>query len=216
VKSLVIIGAGGLGKEIAWSYGRSMGQSGEFNLVGYCDDNPALVGQTQLGLPVLSLEALLKDPHTDGMHFICAIGNNAVRKTLVDRCLSSQWQPLSIIDPSVILGLETQIGVGTYLAPGCIISNQTVLKDHIIVNLHASVGHDCRVEMFAQLCPGARISGNCIIETGAFLGTNAALAPGRHMGHNSILGGGSFCAVDIPDSTTALGTPARLVPVKPA
>lgn len=216
---LVIAGCGGLGQEVLWAARRAQCQVSDqtVDILGFCAEIAPPENTEIAGLPFLGLvdSELLNGSSNKPTHFICAIGDNLARRRICGVLETMGLEPWTVIDPSAIVSPSAKLGLGTYLAPGSIISNHALLENHVIVNLNASVGHDCHVGMFAQLCPGSRLSGNCIIGAGAFLGTNAALAPGRRMGHNSLLGGGSFCAVDIPDSTTALATPARLLPVRP-
>lgn len=81
----------------------------------------------------------------------------------------------------------------------------------MIVNLHASVGHNAVVEAYAHICPGARISGFGRVGRGAFLGSNAAVGPGIRVGAGATLGACSFAAANVPDGVTALGVPAHVI-----
>ena len=69
----------------------------------------------------------------------------------------------------------------------------------MVINQHAGVGHDSTVGDFAQVCPGARVSGHCEVGEGALLGSNAVLLPTRRMGAWSVLGAGAVALRDLPD-----------------
>ncbi len=63
----------------------------------------------------------------------------------------------------------------------------------------ATVGHDAVVEAFAQICPGARVSGGCHIGARALLGSNAVVIPGVSIGADATVGATAAALRDVPD-----------------
>ena len=69
-------------------------------------------------------------------------------------------------------------------ATGCIIlagvrvSVNVQFGDFTILNLNASVSHDCRLHDFCNICPGVNLSGNVEVGAGTFLGTNTSVVNG--------------------------------------
>jgi len=211
METLVIIGAGGFGKEAAWAVARMNAIVPRYTLAGFCDDRPGPAG-THYGLPLLGpLEkaaASLKGP----VAFYCAIGANAVREKLVDRALAAGWFPCeAIVDPSVIVAPGATVGGGSYIGAGSILSPDCRLGSHVIVNQHCSIGHDSVTADFAQVCPGARVNGECVLGRSAFVGSGAVLKQGVRLGVGAVLGAASFAVKDIADGCTAIGNPARVI-----
>ncbi len=69
---LIIIGAGGLGREVAWLVERINHQSPTWNLLGFVDDNPNLHHTIVNGHPVLGgCETLAAYPDA---YAVCAVG----------------------------------------------------------------------------------------------------------------------------------------------
>jgi acetyltransferase-like isoleucine patch superfamily enzyme len=111
----------------------------------------------------------------------------------------------------VILADDARIGVGTYIAPGCVICPRAQVGSHVIINVHVSVGHDSVLGDYAQLCPGTRISGGCGIGRYALLGSNASLSPGVRVGEGAVVGANSHAVRNVPARVTVAGVPARIV-----
>jgi sugar O-acyltransferase (sialic acid O-acetyltransferase NeuD family) len=201
MKKIIIIGASGYGKEIAWVIDRMNHAGCELGLIGFCDDSPAKQNGTFAGFPLLwKLEdAAAQLP---GARFMCAIGNNRARQSVVARAEAAGLLPHSIIDPSATIAPDTMIGKGSFVGIGSIVSTGAVIGSYVIVNHQTCIGHDVTLADFVQVCPGARISGGCHIGEGVLLGTNAATIPLINMGAWSTLGAGTTALTSIPDHTT--------------
>ena len=201
MKKIIIIGASGFGKEIAWVIDRMNHAGCELGLIGFCDDALDKHKGTFAGFPLLGKleDAAAQLP---GARFICAIGNNRARQSVVARACAVGLLPHSIIDPTATVAPDTTIGKGSFIGIGSIISTGSVIGSHVIVNHQACVGHDVTIADFAQVCPGARISGGCSIGEGSLLGTNASTIPLIKMGAWSTLGAGTTALTSMLDHTT--------------
>src|SRR3954451_19039461 len=115
--TFMIVGAGGHGREVA-SYVRSLERSeGGVSLLGFVDDRAEGI---VAGVPVIStidelgrvLESLPAATYT----YITAVGNNAVRRSVVDRLTSlgiEKLQAGTLCHPSVTMGEGVEIDEGT-------------------------------------------------------------------------------------------------------
>lgn len=203
----VVYGAGGLGKEVVWAWSRG---KQEHRCIGFCDDDPSKKGQKLYGLPIIGgLEDVIaeQDGHPAGL--ICAIGRNDHRERCVGRALGMGFQPITIVDPSVILADDVQLGEGTFVSVGSLLAPTCQVGNHVIINTMVSVGHDSVTEDFAQLSPGARISGNARLRKGCLVASNGVVAPGVEVGEFAVVGAASFALRKVPAGQTVLGNPAK-------
>jgi sugar O-acyltransferase (sialic acid O-acetyltransferase NeuD family) len=193
---LVIIGAGGFGREAAWA-----AETSGYEIAGICDDDPGAAprcaGRTFLG----TLEDAVREGRVlvSDTFFFVAIGKNAVRRALFERAVACGLRPASVISPNALVAPDAVVGEGSYAGPGCVISVGTRLGRGVIVNNLASVGHDVTIGDFAQICPGVAISGGCTIGEEALLGTNATVIPLKRIGEEATLGAGALALRDIAD-----------------
>ena len=97
------------------------------------------------------------------------------------------------------------------MEPLSVISPYTELGFGVSINRTCSVGHHIRFGDFTSLYPGAKISGDVILERGVTVGPGATVFSGVKIGANSIIGGGSVVTKDIPENVLAFGNPCRVV-----
>ena len=199
MRKIIIIGASGFGKEVAWIIDRINRITSTFEIIGFCDDAPDKQTGTFAGHPLLGKLTIKK-----AKHFICAIGNNRARQRVTAQATDAGLTPATIIDPTAAIAPDVTIGEGTIIGIGSIISVGAKLGRGVLVNHHVCVGHDTTIDDFAQVCPGAHISGWCGIGEGALLGTNAAILPLKKMGAWSTLGIGTAALHNIPDGATVV------------
>jgi sugar O-acyltransferase (sialic acid O-acetyltransferase NeuD family) len=210
-QALIVMGAGGFGQEMVWAAKHFNAVHPTYNILGYCDDDPAKKGKVIYGYPVLGTAEELDTASPDKPCFVCAIGKNNVRAQAVRKLLALRWIPVTIIDPSVIVAEGVEVGEGTYVGAGSILSPYSRIGNHVIINHGCSIGHDSVLGDFVQVSPGGRVSGAAVLKEGATLGSNAVIAPGITLGRYSTLGACSFAATDLPDGVTAVGVPARVI-----
>ena len=210
-KMLVIIGAGGFGQEIIWAVRNINALRSQFEILGYCDDDPEKKGTVIYRATVLGSPEEVDRTLPEKPSFICAIGDNVKRAKAAKIVLSLGWLPATVIDPSVIVAEGVSVGKGTYVGAGCILSPYAQIGNYVIINHHCSIGHNSVLEDFVQVSPGGRISGSCHIKEGATLGSNSVIAPGKELGRFATLGASSFAMTNIVDDVTAIGTPARVL-----
>ena len=209
-RKLIVVGAGGFGQEVIWAARNFNAVHPTYDILGYCDDDPARKGQMIYGCPVLGTPEDVDAALSDKPCFVCAIGSNAERSQVVQRVLSLGWIPITIIDPSVIVAEGVVVGDGTYVGAGSILSPYARVGNHVIINHNCSIGHDSVLGDFVQVSPGGRVSGGSVLKEGANLSSNAVVAPGKTVGRYATLGACSFALTDIPDGATAIGIPARV------
>jgi acetyltransferase EpsM len=211
---LVIVGAGGHGAELC-AYTRDMVRSGwNGRLLGYLDD--AKVGAAANGSVLGPLNAFVKCPDEffRGLHYLTAVGNNEIRRSVVCKLRDLYGErliPWTLVHHTCYLGQDIHIGEGTCLAPGAIVTCRTGIGKHCIVNVKASVSHDCTIGDFVNLNPGATVCGNVVVGEGAYIGAGATVKDEVSIGAWSVIGAGATVIGDIPPNVTAVGVPARVI-----
>ena len=208
---IIIVGAGGFGQEVIWAIINSNANHPRFDILGYCDDTPKKQGLNIYGYPVLGTPEAVDQSLPEKPYFLCAIGSNKDRAQVVARVLSLGWKPATVIDPSVIAAAYVEVGEGTYIGAGTILSPYACIGNHVIINTGCTIGHDSVLEDFVQVSPGGRVSGSAYLEEGVFIASNAVVAPKIRIGRYATLGACSFAATNIPKDVTAIGNPARVV-----
>jgi sugar O-acyltransferase (sialic acid O-acetyltransferase NeuD family) len=217
-RELVIIGAGGFGA-VAASVADEINAAAiehdcaaPWDLIGYADGDAAKHGTQYAGRTVHGTIAEVgRHFHDRELSFFCAIGDNDVRVKIVRLAEGLGWKPATLVHPSAILAGTVEIGAGSYIGPASVISVNTKIGIHVIIDMHVSVGHDAVLKDFCAVFPGARISGCCFLGEYALIGSNATLLPGTRVGERAVVGASSLAHGSVEPDTTILGVPARVI-----
>ena len=137
--------------------------------------------------------------NTDDIFFHAGMANEAVKRNVVEACLSIGWKAQSVIHPTAVIAPSATIHPGVFVGPLAVISSQAIVEQHCIVHLHASVGHDARIGEYSAILPGARISGNVVIGQRSLIGSNAFVAAGKTIGNDCRVDALSYVQQDLAD-----------------
>ncbi len=205
MKDLIIIGAGGFGREVAWLVERINSVSPEWNLLGLVDDNPEIKSKKIDKYSVLGdIEDLSQ---YENAYVVCCIANTAIRKKIVD----SVKNPFAtLVDPTAILSNRVKIGEGSVVCAGVVMTVDIALGNHNIIDVNSTVGHDAVLEDFVTLYPGVNVSGNTLIQNGVQLGTGCQVLQGLTVGENTFVGAGAVVTKNLPSNCVAVGVPAKI------
>jgi sugar O-acyltransferase (sialic acid O-acetyltransferase NeuD family) len=216
--NVIVIGAGGHAAEVCSYILRHAEQGGDLRLLGCIDDHkPA--GRMGL-IDVLGdyhrLAALLaSDP---AIRCITAVGDNTTRRLLVARAeaLAPDRQIwLTLADAPAYVGPDVEIGAGTCLAPGSIVTTRARVGRHCILNVNVSVSHDAVVADYVNLNPRVVVAGSVRIGEGCYIGAGATVIDRVTIGAGAIVGAGAVVVEDLPPNVTAVGVPARVIKYRP-
>ena len=209
MKDIVIIGAGGFAREVAWLIENINKSKGQWNLLGFIDDDENLHGEKLNGYDILGDIDYLNKLKNE-VYCVIAIGDGKTRKQIVDR-INKNRKFATLIHPDVDLSSTNLIGEGCIICCGTILTVNVALKNHIIINLDCTIGHDAILEDYTTLMPSVNVSGNVFIDKYTTVGTGTNIIQGLHIGKNSIVGAGSVVIRDIEDNCTVVGNPGRII-----
>jgi sugar O-acyltransferase (sialic acid O-acetyltransferase NeuD family) len=217
-RELVIIGAGGFGALAASAADDinafSVKNNGiaPWDVVGYADLDTTKRGTLRAGRAVLgTISDVGHDFQGHELWFFCAIGDNSARRKMVDLTEEFGWEAATLVHPTAIVHKSVKIGVGSFIGPASVVSINAKIGNHVLIDLHVSVGHDAVIKDFCGVFPGARVTGLCCVEEYALVGCNATLLPGTHVGERAVVGACSLAHGLVEPGTTVLGVPARTI-----
>lgn len=209
---LVVLGAGGLGREVAWQISQIRNVIEQYHVIGFVDDNPELQGKVINGLPNLGgIDFLIN--YTEEIAVVICLANPKIRREI--------YEKLSInpkISFPTIIANDVQHSDTVKFGKGCIICLSNIytvnieVGDFVISNSDCIVGHDVVLGDFVTIYPSVSVSGNVYIGDGTEIGTGTNIIQGKRIGEQSIIGAGSVVVGDIPKKCTAVGIPAK--PIK--
>jgi sugar O-acyltransferase (sialic acid O-acetyltransferase NeuD family) len=139
---------------------------------------------------------------------VVAIGDPLTRKRVVDG-LPSQTTYTSIIHPTAVISNWIEIGEGSIIAAGTILTCNIKIGRHAHLNLHTTIGHDCTIGDYFTTAPGVNISGSCHFGNCVTFGTNSAVKQGVKICDNVTIGMGGIVLKDIWEEGVYVGNPVK-------
>lgn len=213
---IVIVGAGRHGSEL-YSYLADLSSNEEaVQFAGFVDDGHfrnELMKDWALGKITDLQTSLAADAKTE-YRYITATGDNLTRREMVKRVEALRipnLSPWTLRHPHGFVGRDVQIGGGTCLCPGVILTTQIKIGSHCILNVKSSVSHDCVLGDYVNINPGVTICGDVRIGDGSYIGTGATIKDKVSIGEWSVIGAGAVVIRDIPRNVIAVGVPARVI-----
>ena len=210
-KHLLIVGAGGFGRELYGIAREAVGYGTEFDVKGFLDARPdALDGFA--GYPPVLGDPMTYVPSADEV-FITALGGIASRRRCAAALEARGAAFIPVVHRSASLGPNAVVGVGTLVAQNAVVSADAVVGRHACVFQGTVVGHDARVGDFAHVYSLCALGGGVTVGAGAVVYPGAQVVPRRTLGADSVVGVGSVVLLDVAPGETVFGNPARPVPV---
>lgn len=211
MRKLLFYGASGFGEEIVQLFRDINTEQEQWELVGYLDDDPSVIGSVRNGLQVLGDGKWLENIEIREYWFVCCIGNPKVRREIVSSLTERGAHFATGVHPSVISSDSVRIDEGSMITATNVFTTNIKVGKHVIFNLACTVGHYCVIEDFVTVNPGVNISGDVTLKKGCYLGTNASILEKLTVGSWSTIGAGAVATKDIPANVTAVGVPARII-----
>lgn len=212
MKDLLIIGAGGMGRDVTWLVKRINDKCETWNLLGFIDDNEAIQGKELVGCRVAGKISDIKN-YPDA-YVVCAIANAQARKRIIERIKADfpNQRFATLIDPTVEMSDYVEIGEGAIICAHTMITMNVKIGKHPIICSGSTIGHDTILGDYVTFYPNATVSGFTRVGDCCELGTGMQAIQEKTIGKNTIIGAGATVVTDIPENCTAVGVPAK--PIK--
>lgn len=209
MKHLLIIGAGGFGREVFGVAREATGYGTAFDVKGFLDAKAdALAGFA--GYPPVVGDPATYVPEADDV-FITALGSIAARRRCATAIEAKGGRFISVIHRSVFLGPNVIVGDGCYLAPGVSLTADVRLGRHTDVFHNTSIGHDTTTGDYVHVYAQCAIGGAVRLADGVSVYPGSVVVPRRTIGADAVVGAGSTVFLNVPAGVTVHGNPAAVV-----
>lgn len=211
MQDIVIIGAGGFGREVKTIIDAVNKVEKTYDFIGYYDDGIEK-GTIINNFPVLGnlqdLNATDKE-----ISVLLGVGDPTTKSKIVAMLSNEKINFPILIHPSVqISNDDVAISNGCIICGGTIITCNIKIGNFVTLNLMCTVGHDTIIDDFSSFMPSVNISGEVHIQEKVYVGTGAKIINQLTIGKSTIVGAGAVVSKSLPDYCTAVGIPAK--PIK--
>lgn len=207
---IVIIGAGGHGREVEHVIRAINAVRPTWTVTGFVDDSPteATIDLVRrLGSDVIGgVGELLTGPRTA---YVIGIGSGAARRRIDARLSEAGWEAAVLVHPDASVGHDVELGPGTVVCAGVTATTNIRCGRHVHLNRTCAIGHDSVLDDYVTVHPLSSVSGTVHLEEGVTVGTTAAVLQNLTVGAESVVGAGAVVVDDVPAGVTVKGVPAR-------
>jgi sugar O-acyltransferase (sialic acid O-acetyltransferase NeuD family) len=204
---LVIVGAGGFGRELVQLVRDTNERAPTFEFLGFLDDGATRADLLQrLGATLLGPVSRLVDVDAT---YVIGIAAAEARRRIDAIARSRDRRAATLVHPAATIGSDVQLGEGVVVTAGARLTTHIVVGRHAHLNLNCTIGHDVVIEDFVTLFAGVHLGGGCVIEEGATLGTGCVILPNIRVGRGSVVGAGAVVVRDVEPDTTVVVPAAR-------
>lgn len=209
MKELIIVGAGGLGREV-FSWAKQSAECGrEWVIKGFLDDNIHALDDYDYPYPVLGR---ISDYHPQESDcFVMGIGAVSTKKKACSLLLDRGARFITLVHPLAVLGEHVLLGKGSVICPHTTLTCNIKVGDFVLVNCNSSMGHDVEVGDWSTISGHCDVTGFCKLGAEVFLGSHASIVPGRKIGDRATVGAGSLVLQHVKPEQTVFGIPAKKI-----
>lgn len=213
-RDIVIVGAGGMGREVAVlidAVNRASAEPG-WRLLGYVDSDPALLGKRYGGDVVLGNDDFVLQYERE-MAVVFAIGwPRALAAAHARYARSPHVSSPTLRHPTAVVDGQVAFGDGVLVGAGVVMTTDIAVGARTIINPHSTIGHDVHIGDDCVINYGVHVSGTVSVGEQCLLGSGAVLLQGVTIGAGATVGAGAVVTADVAPGTTVAGVPARTQP----
>ncbi len=177
MRKLVIVGSGGLGREVLGIIQSINRQKETWNFLGFYDDN--LTKQKVNGFPVIGKIEELNDitEEIEEINVVIAIGNSRVKNIIRNKINNQNIIFPNIVHPSVQIYSEDTVvfGKGIVIAANAVLTVNINIKDFVYINASTVISHDTIIGESSMIMPTVSISAGGNIGARVYIGNGTKI-----------------------------------------
>ena len=209
MKHLIIVGAGGFGRELLQWCKDIQKVTKEWDIEGFIDDNIAALDDCECDYKVIGTIDDWKP--TKGQVFALAIAEPRTKEKVVMKLEARGAQFVSIIHPDARVGDFNSLGKGLVLYPNARITVNVTIGNFVTILDNTSVGHDANIGDYTTISASCGINGHVQVGKYSYFGCNASTIPNIRIGEECHIGVGSIVVNNIKSGMHVLGNPAKRI-----
>ena len=234
MKNLLIIGAGGFGREVLMMAIDNPSYGVDWVIKGYLDSrsdvldafskdsnllpdsmdySPEKRERYNRNYPIVG-DPLSYEPQA-GDVFICAVGAPADRRKYAEPLIAKGAQFIRLVHPLSAISTFAEIGAGSIIGAYASMSPDSKIGRHVSISSYTAIAHDVTIEDWVEIGAHCLVAGNVNVASGARIHPGSVVTPKSQIGENAVVAAGSVVFKHVSANTTVMGNPARKFDWKP-
>jgi sugar O-acyltransferase (sialic acid O-acetyltransferase NeuD family) len=212
MKKLVIVGAGGFAREVAWLVSDIDRIQRQYEFIGFVVSDLSSLSKHDSRDRVLGDLTWLEEHAAEVQAAAIGIGTPHLRLR-VGAELKSRMPSIelpALIHPTAQFDHDScSVEEGVLICAGTIGTVNIRFGPFCMVNLSCTIGHEAVIGAGAVLNPTVNISGGVHLGKGVLVGTGAQILQYVRVGEGATVGAGSVVTKNVDPGTTVVGVPAK-------
>jgi len=211
-RRLLIVGAGGFGREM-YSFAERHPDCGKaWSLAGFLDDS---ITEMPIGHPGPVVGTISGyTPHPNDV-FVTGIGSPVGRRKSTDLLRQKGAKFIRFVHPTALVGRNVVLGEGVVLMAHVNLTCDIQVGDFTVFLSLSGAGHDAQIGSYCQVSSGCDLMGGVVLGDEVLLGSGARVLPRVKVANNAIIGAGSVVLSRVAAGETVFGSPARRLVLRP-
>jgi len=206
MKDIIIVGAGGFGRETLYLIESINEVSKKWNIKGFIDDNFDALQKAKCKYKIIGT---IKDwIPSDNEVFALGISSPKTKESVINLLKSKGARFVTLISPSVKILNNTEIGEGSVITMGWIGDNVKIEKFTHISG--AMIAQDSVIGDFSTVTGFANVV-SAFVGKRVFIGSHSVVLNGRKIGDDAFVCAGSIVYNHIKPNVKVFGNPAKKI-----
>lgn len=209
MNKIIIIGAGGFGRELLQWIKDINEVKSTWEIAGFLDDNPNALDGIECDYPMLGRVSDWQ-PAEDEV-FALAAATPRTKEKIVGSMKARGAVFANVIHPTATLTQFSKYGEGLVMFPQSKLSVNSSVGDFVTI-LSSGIGHDVEIGDFTTVSGACSILRNVKVGRRVFLAANVAVSNDIVIGDEAYIGIGSIIMTDVAAGQKTFCNPARVLP----
>ena len=202
---IVIVGAGGFGREVASWYLDSHGYKQNIVFIDDSKKGVIAIGPHQF-LVVSDLDTYVRNSHDK---VLMGVASPHAKQDIANKFSQKNIRFSTFCHKSVICSPGAEIGEGSIICPHSVLSDNVRLGRLTTLNLCCTIGHDSSIGDYSTLSSHVDITGGCQVGKLVFWGSGSRIIPNKHVSDGCKIGAGSLILHNISERRIVYSPPSK-------
>jgi sugar O-acyltransferase (sialic acid O-acetyltransferase NeuD family) len=204
---LIIIGAGGFGRELVHMAKESIGYKSNFYVRGFVDDTDDPLASFKDYPPILGKIRDYEICENDV--FICSISDVKKRENIIQHYKDQNAEFFNLVHITARINMSAVIGIGCIVGPLVGIGANVRIGNYCILQSGALIGHDVHMKDNVRIDNYSVVSGWVQIDENVAIHSHSVIDSRVTIGPNASISACSFVLRNVKPNTLVYGNPAK-------
>ncbi|MBN2301298.1 MAG: NeuD/PglB/VioB family sugar acetyltransferase [Lentisphaerae bacterium] len=184
---------------------------GQYELIGFVDDNPEKQGIQANGVEVFSRAALTRYKDAKVLAVPGSPTTYTQRRAMIEGLQVPDNRFATVIHSNAQVSRLARIGHNVLIMAGVVITSNAVLGNHLCILPNTVIHHDVQIHDYTLIGAQIVIAGYTTVGRDCYIGSGSKVIDHITIGDSTLVGMGTNVITSIPARHKVVGNPARII-----